>query len=113
MIGVDKVPRTALEIYKQLPEGTRCEVIKNVLYMSPSPTRDHQKLLQQLLIKLEKHNNIGAEIIQSFDVYLEPQLSAFQPDISVVLKENLELVWENGIFGAPDVIVEVLSTYRD
>ncbi len=37
MEAIEKVPKTALDVFRLLPEGTLCEVIDNVLYMSPSP----------------------------------------------------------------------------
>ena len=41
-------PRTAIEVFEMLPEGTMAEVINNVLYMSPAPTYEHQKMLATL-----------------------------------------------------------------
>ena len=32
-----KVPRTAMEVFEMLPEGTLCQVIDNIIYMSPAP----------------------------------------------------------------------------
>lgn len=42
-------PRTILEVFESLPEGTRCEVINNTLVMSPSPNDTHQKILGRFL----------------------------------------------------------------
>jgi len=41
---ITEIPSTAVEIYRMLPEGTRCEVILNELSMSPSPSREHQQV---------------------------------------------------------------------
>ena len=38
------IPRTAMEVFNMLPEGMRCEVIDNMLYMSLSPNTDHQDI---------------------------------------------------------------------
>lgn len=35
-VNIDSPPRTMMEVYKSLPEGTLVELIDNVLYMSPS-----------------------------------------------------------------------------
>ena len=35
-------PRTIMEVFKMLPEGTLAEVIDNTLYMSPTPITIHQ-----------------------------------------------------------------------
>ena len=45
---IPEVPTSAVEIYRMLPEGTRCEVIFNELIMSPSPTTLNQLLLSDL-----------------------------------------------------------------
>jgi Uma2 family endonuclease len=110
MIAIDKVPKTAVEIYKMLPEGTRCEVIENVIYMSPAPTEKHELL----------RFNLGAEIrscVKKFartyspgpDVFFEGLQSAFIPDIMVILNTRLDIIKSGKIYGAPDVIVEILS----
>jgi len=113
MEAIEKVPKTALDVFRLLPEGTLCEVIDNVLYMSPAPKYNHQNLLGLLSRRignfLEK-TNIGEAIISPFDVYFDELLSAVQPDLSVVLNENRHILKEDGyIHGAPDIIIEVLS----
>ncbi len=35
-------PRTAIEVFEMLPEGTLAEVINNIIYMSPAPSFPHQ-----------------------------------------------------------------------
>ena len=42
MISVLHPPRTILEVWESLPEGTLCQLINNNLVMSPSPTDLHQ-----------------------------------------------------------------------
>ncbi len=42
-------PRTAMEVFKILPEGTLCEVINGQLFMSPSPFTQHQMIVTELL----------------------------------------------------------------
>lgn len=109
---IPDVPQTAVEIYRMLPEGTRCEVIFNVLVMSEPRTFQHQLVLSEVQVPLyfflrEKDD---AEIIPGpFDVYLEEQLSAVQPDLSIFVNDNLRSIREDGAYGAPDIIVEVLS----
>ena len=41
-------PRTAMEVFEMLPEGTLAEVINNVIYMSPAPLFNHQDVLSDL-----------------------------------------------------------------
>ena len=113
-IEIEQVPKTALDIFRLLPEGTLCEVIDNVLYMSPAPKYDHQRLLGLIYRTLSAHvekSNIGEVIISPFDVYFDELLSAVQPDLLVVLNENRHILKEDGyVHGAPDVVIEVLSS---
>ncbi len=36
-------PRTAMKVFKMLPEGTQCELINRAIYMAPAPLISHQK----------------------------------------------------------------------
>lgn len=116
METIDQVPKTALDVFRLLPEGTSCEVIDNVLYMSPAPKYAHQDLLFLLAKRIDRYTEktgIGKVIISPFDVYFEALLSAVQPDILVLLNENRHLLKEDGyLYGAPDIIIEVLSSDR-
>ena len=106
-------PRTIMEVYKTLPEGTLAELIDNKIYMSPSPVRNHQKILQQLLRRLSdliEDKGKGEVFISPFDVYLDEHSNAVQPDLIVVLADRKEIVDPNGhIHGVPDLLVEILS----
>jgi Uma2 family endonuclease len=111
MLTVVKPPRTAMEVFKMLPEGTRCELIENKLYMSPAPSTPHQRLvstLAGLFFNYQNKSKKGIYIISPIDLFLNSK-NAFQPDLVFILNENLEIVREDGIHGAPDLIVEVLS----
>jgi Uma2 family endonuclease len=106
-------PRTIMEVYKNLPAGTLAELIDNTIYMSPSPVRKHQKILQSIFRKLSddiEDRGKGDIFIAPFDVYLDETSNAVQPDIVVVLKANEQIIEPNGhIHGVPDLLVEVLS----
>ena len=110
---IPDVPVTALDVFKILPEGTRAEVINNVLYMSPSPIFDHQKLVSTLFLKLGNHieeKSLGELIVSPFDVYLEEYISAVQPDLLFIARRNKGILKEDGYaHGAPDLIIEILS----
>jgi Uma2 family endonuclease len=114
MVTIDQVPKTALDVFRMLPEGTLCEVIDNVLYMSPAPRYTHQRLVGLFFREISLHLNqehTGEAIISPFDVYFENLLSAVQPDILVMMNDNRHILKEDGyIHGAPDVIIEVLSS---
>ena len=112
-VNLESPPRTIMEVYKSLPEGTLAELVDNVLYMSPSPIYKHQRVLQDLFRKLSTSiidTNKGEVIIAPFDVYLDETSNAVQPDIVVVLNKNRDILDENGhIHGVPDLLVEILS----
>jgi len=110
-IQIESPPRTIMEVYKSLPEGTLAELIDKVIYMSPAPLYKHQDILfeiaQALSIHLKKENT-GKLIISPFDVYLDNSSNAIQPDITVILNSNPGKL-EGQFFGVPDLVVEILS----
>ena len=104
-----------LKLFSKLPEITGCEVIFNEMTMSPSPTPLHQLLLSDLhaLIYAFLHeNNAGKVLTSPTDVYFEHYDSAIQPDLSILLNDNLHQIKKDGIYGAPDVVIEILSRNR-
>ncbi|MCR8557657.1 Uma2 family endonuclease [Mucilaginibacter sp. BJC16-A38] len=112
---ISEIPSTAVEVYRMLPEGTRCEVIFNELIMSPSPSSLHQLLLSDLHVLIYsfiKERNLGKVILSPFDVYFEAYDSAVQPDLMVLLNENLNKIGKDGLYGAPDIVIEILSQNR-
>src|SRR5260370_40469461 len=53
-------------------------------------------------------NHLGEVVSGPFDVILSPQ-NVFQPDVLVVLNKHLDRLQEEGVMGAPDLVVEVIS----
>lgn len=112
---ISEIPSNAIEVYKMLPEGTRCEVIFNELIMSPSPSKDHQLLLIRLttlLFQFLETAQTGILLTAPFDVYFENEKSVVQPDLFVILNSDQHLVEENGVHGIPSLIIEIISTNR-
>lgn len=106
-----KVPRTAMEVFEMLPEGILCQVIENVIYMSPAPFYEHQRLLIIIASKIHEFVNegmLGECTPAPVDVYLD-QNNAFQPDIVFIGKENLSIVKGGKVNGSPDIVIEILS----
>lgn len=110
---LERPPRTIMEVFKGLPEGTLAELIDNVIYMSPSPVYRHQEVLFEIASKLRenlKSDQSGKVVIAPFDVYLDDSSNAVQPDIVVILTGNKGILNEDGHFhGVPDLIIEILS----
>ena len=104
-------PRTIREVYDALPEGTPAQLIENQLVMSPSPTDNHQKVLNRinfLILKYLESNPIGELRIAPYDVHLDDE-NVFQPDIIFIKNENLSKIEQNGFHGAPSLVIELLS----
>lgn len=109
---VEKPPRTTMEVFKMLPEGTRCELIDGIIYISPAPTTSHQGTLFLLTGQFYNFLNKtkkGEVYISPIDVYLDDRKNAFQPDLIFISNENLSIIKEDGIHGTPDLVIEVLS----
>jgi len=104
-------PCTAMEVYKNLPEGTLAEVIDNKIYMSPSPVERHQTIALDLgsqLLQYTRLHDLGKVFIAPFDVYLDEEKNLVQPDLLFILKENAHIV-QGHVHGSPDLIIEILS----
>ncbi len=104
-------PRTAMEVFEMLPEGTLAEVINNLIYMSPSPDFDHQYLLSNLHTDINiftRKFNSGKCIVSPIDVFLGNK-NAVQPDIVFIASDNSGIIQNGKIKGAPDLIIEILS----
>jgi Uma2 family endonuclease len=111
MIQVLQPPRTILEVWEQLPEGTLCQIINNSLIMSPAPKTIHQSVLNKInfsLYKIVEASKLGEVFISPFDVHFSKR-NILQPDLVFVAAENLHFLEEKGLVGSPDIIVEILS----
>ncbi len=105
-------PRTTMDVFKMLPEGTRCELINSIIYITPAPLVNHQSIvgtLAGLFYAYVKKKKAGNFFISPIDVFLDRNKNAFQPDLVFVSNKNLSIIKENGIYGSPDLVIEVLS----
>lgn len=106
-------PRTAMEVFKILPEGTLAEVINNQLLMAASPYGGHQRMLKSLQKKLDswvEENNWGELLFAPMDVYLDEVANAVQPDILILQHGGSAYVHDKGfVHGSPAIIIEILS----
>lgn len=106
-------PRTSMEVFEMLPEGTLAEVIDNRLYMSPSPKGKHQRTLRNLFRSIDQfvvQHDLGEVLFAPLDVYLDEEQNAVQPDLIFVGSEKLHIIDDDDVIhGVPDMIIEVLS----
>jgi len=104
-------PKSMLEVWETLPEGTLCQLINNKLIMSPAPNVRHQEVVGEIYFAISlllRKNPLGKVLIAPTDVRLSNQ-NILQPDILFIKNENLYKIKEKGIERAPDLVVEVLS----
>ena len=95
---------------QQLPEGTLCQLIDGSLIMSPAPTPYHQRILRHLFRELDAHaSNQGEVLFAPVDVKLS-ETDVLQPDLVFVAEARADIIGEQAINGAPDLLVEVLSS---
>jgi Uma2 family endonuclease len=105
-------PRSIMEVFKMLPEGTLAEVIHGAIYMSPAPTPKHQRIVGKLFRVLTDYvekQQLGEIVLSPCDVFLDETMNAVQPDILFIASHNSSLIGDDAIHGVPDMIIEVLS----
>jgi Uma2 family endonuclease len=104
-------PRTILEVFESLPEGTLAQIINNNLIIAPSPDFQHQDIVSEVASQLRMFVNkssLGKVIVAPMDVYFGWK-NVYQPDILFLSNDRMNLVQDGKIKGAPDLIIEVLS----
>jgi Uma2 family endonuclease len=107
-------PRTAMEVFEMLPEGTLVEVIDNAIHVRPMPSVEHQDILGCICAACFIHIKalkLGKCLTALMDVYLSDK-NIVQPDLLFISTANLGIIKEGKIKGTPDLIVEILSGNR-
>jgi Uma2 family endonuclease len=110
-IKIDRSKKWTADDFLQLDESnTPCELINGQLFTCTSPSLLHQIILSNLydVIKAHARKVNGFVAFAPFDVYLDEQ-NVFQPDLLYIQKDNLHRLTEQGVKGAPDLVVEILS----
>ena len=104
--------RMTAEEYFDLPEGPPYyQLIEGELIMSPSPFFFHQSLVLRIATEFQiflRKNRVGVVQIAPSDVHLDSG-NVFQPDVYFVRSEGRALIDPQGLKGAPDLVVEVIS----
>lgn len=107
--------RMSADEFLQIPDdGQFYELIDGVIVMSPSPTPRHQKTAMEVSLQLGmflREHPIG-DVFPELDVHLGQGPTGgdlvYRPEVIFVRKERLPPM-ENKVFGAPDLVVEVIS----
>lgn len=107
-------PRVKLTVHDYLAipdDGLRHELLDGEHAVSPSPRVAHQRTVGALFARLRAaiHDpGLGEVLVAPFDVFLGEH-DVVQPDVLVVVAAHAGRIRDDGVAGAPDLIVEVLS----
>lgn len=105
--------RLTVEEYLATPEtNRRQELAWGVVRQPPAPTWDHQAAVGRLFARLDAHVarlKLGQVGVSPIDVVLDAeQHLVVQPDLVFVAADRRGIIRDR-IWGAPDLVVEVLS----
>ena len=111
-IFADKSGKYTIEDYYALPDEQRFELIDGVFYDMAAPTTIHQLIADQINMCFAMHirekNGRCISITSPLDVQLDKDNKTMvQPDVVVVCER--EKIKRRVVYGAPDLVVEVLS----
>ena len=102
----------ATEIFNERLLYPSYEIIGGKKIMAPAPNPTHGRVIGRLYSFLNDYfdeNEGGCVFADNTDVHF-PNGTLLKPDLSVVLEKNSAIIdWFRGIFGVPDMVVEVLS----
>jgi len=108
---VKTIEKKTIADYEALPEGSPYQLIEGELIISPAPGFEHFRSSKRVFLKLYRlieDAGKGEVIYAPVDLYLDEE-NAYQPDIMVVLKGSKARITRKGVYGPPDVVVEILS----
>ena len=105
--------------YLKLEDDKRYEILGGKLFMmTPAPEFNHQRISIILAIKFYSYvekQALGFVVSAPTDVVLDEE-NVVQPDILFISKENKDFIRKKGVFGPPDIVVEIVSPstqYKD
>jgi Uma2 family endonuclease len=106
-------PRVTTDEYLRGPETLLPqELVYGFVRDAPAPTPGHQSAVGRFFVALILHvegRHLGRVWLSPIDVVLDRERDlVVQPDLIVVSNERLRIVTDR-VWGAPDIVVEVLS----
>lgn len=105
-------PLTHRDLDDTPDDGNRYEVIDGNLFVSRFPNTAHQKVVTKLVILLGQHvdaEDMGDVFTSGLKVVLD-ELTGVGPDVVYVAKGSAQGIRQDGYHGAPELVVEVLSS---
>jgi Uma2 family endonuclease len=101
------------EDYRLIPDdGRRHEIIDGEHYVNPAPNTKHQMVVHNIAFHMwtfVRPRRLGRVFTAPYDVVLA-MFDVVEPDIVFVSSARKHIITEANITGAPDLVVEVLST---
>lgn len=98
------------EMVRAMPDdGNRYEVVWGELFVTPSPVRQHQRIVKRLLLALDDYcerHGVGEALTSPADISWSVD-SLVQPDVFVVAPEHAEDEWHR--IRRLRLVIEVLS----
>ena len=116
--------RLTVEEFLELPDTydrRKMELDEGELYIMPRPRKVHQDSQPPAEFRLRWHienylrefNEPPADVSHDFLVALSlEERVLYAPDLAIVLKEHESIIRDRMIEGAPDIVVEILSSDR-
>ena len=112
--------RLTVEEFLELPDTydrRKMELDEGELYIMPRPRKVHQDSQFRLRWHIENYlrefNEPPADVSHDFLVALSlEERVLYAPDLAIVLRERAHIIGDRFIDGAPDIVVEILSSDR-
>lgn len=92
-------------------DGNRYELFEGDLIVSPAPTFVHQRIVSRLLRLVSNYiaeHHLGEVVTAPCDVIFSDD-TVVEPDLLFISNERSSIIREEGVAGAPDLVVEVVS----
>jgi Uma2 family endonuclease len=112
-VGTMPLPEITWQDVQQLPDdGNRYEAIEGELYVTPAPSLRHQTISTRLFLELARllvDGGHGRVWFAPVGVWFPATDEGVQPDLIFVSNERRGILAPEGLRGAPDLVVEILS----
>jgi Uma2 family endonuclease len=102
-------PCTWRDYWRQPDDGKRWEILRGKFVLLPTPWTLHQAVVGRLLVafwRASKEERRGDVSFRLATVLAED--TVVDPDVLFVSRERRSIIQELGVFGAPDLLVEVI-----
>jgi Uma2 family endonuclease len=102
---------TSADFFRYAPEDKKAELIDGVIIVAPPPLDEHEKLQGFLftLLRMYTENLDLGEVRGSRTAVVLADDQTYEPDILFVASKRVGIIEKRGVFGPPDLVVEILS----